>query len=244
MMKKRYLAVGLIAVLVVALGVWFMTRPEILSLKIKYVEGEKMTYEVDLTVNVMGQEQSTTATFVFEVLNVEDGVYTVNHTVTTLNETHSLTVKFDDSGQLVDVEGLSPEQAQIFSFFVGLPGYGMYFSKEEAKVGDSWQVPVDVRTEEFNLTGDIYNEIEETEKLTVPAGTYDTFKLEIDPSDLTMVYVNATAPIQLTIFGYECFEKGTCLLVQSEFDVSLRVSMLGQTVTISVAFQMTLVEHS
>ncbi len=242
-MRKLYLAIGLIAILGSAAGVWFMLRPEIIPLTIKYVEGEKMTYEVAMTVNVMGQEQSQTATFTLEVLDVEDGVYTVNHTVTALNETNSLTIKFDESGRLVDVHGLSPEQAQIFSFFVGLPGYGMYFSKEEVQVGESWDVPVDVRTEDFNLTGTIYNEVEETEKLTVPAGTYDAFKLQIEPSDLTMVYVNATAPIQLTVFGHEWFEKGTCLLVQSEFDVSVRVSMLGQTITISAAIQMTLTEH-
>lgn len=251
--RKLCLIIGVVVVVVAALGTWSILPGEAVSLVVSYTKGEKLTYEVTMTMKMGEVSQTIEMILTMEVLDVEDGVYTIKQTMTIaeMDQAFSFTMKFDETGQVLDVEGLPSEAQQTFSSFTGIPGCGMYFPKDRARVKDSWDTPIDIRTGEFNLTGTIHNRITETRKLTVPAGTYDVFKLEIPRSELTATYeppaeLDMASPIQMdmTISGYEFFEKGTCLTIQANFDQTFTVSFGGQTMTMSVTMQMKLVEHS
>jgi len=99
--------------------------------------------------------------------------------------------------------------------------------------------------------GTINNKITETRRITVPAGTYDVFKLEFTSSEVTMTYkpppeLNMTTPIEMsmTMKGYEYFEKGTCLTVEAKFEQTASISMMGQTISMSTTLNMRLTEHT
>ncbi len=251
--KKWYLLTGLIVIIVAAFGAWLMVPAEVVALGINYSQGEKMTYEIDMSMKMMGQEFSYTMTIQIEILDKEDGTYTMRQTFTSdlLNQTFSLTVKINETGHIVEFLDVPPEFQQTTSSLSFMPGNGFYFPKEEAKVGDSWQIPIDMQTEEFNLTGTINNKITETRRITVPAGTYDVFKLEFTSSEITMTYkpppeLNMTELIEIgmTMKGYEYFEKGTCLTVEAKFEQTTSMSMMGQTITMSMTLHMRLTEHT
>jgi len=251
--KKWYLLAGLIVILVAAFGTWLMVPAEVVALGINYSKGEKMTYEIDMSMKMMGQEFSYTMTIRIEILEKENGIYTIRQTITSdlLDQTYSLTVRINETGNVVEFLDVPPEFQQTMTSFSFMPGNGYYFPKEEAKVGDSWQIPISMQTEEFNLTGTINNKITETRRITVPAGTYDVFKLEFTSSEFEMTYkpppeLNMTTPIEIgmTMRGYEYFEKGTCLVVEARFEQTTSMSMMGQTISVSMTLNMRLIEHT
>ena len=255
--RRWYILAGLAVVIVVALGTWSMLpgEAEALLLGINYIEGEAMTYETNMTMEMMGQEFSFLMTYTLEVLDVEDGTYTIRTTFNLMNQTqapatYSITARINETGQTVEFLDVPPEFQQTMSSFSFMPGNGLYFPMKEARVGDSWQIPIDMQTEQFNFTGSIDNRITETREVTVPAGTYEVFKLEIASSDFRMVYIpppelGATGPIEmdLTMSGYEYFEKGTCRVVEAKIDQTIEMSMMGQTLSMTMTLDMTLTEH-
>ena len=249
--KKWYFLIGLIVLIVAAFGTWLMVPVEVVALGINYSPGEKMTYEIDMTMKMMGQEFSYTMTYRIEILDKENGTYTMRQAFTSdlLNQTYSFTVRINETGHIVEYLDVPPEFQQTMSSFTYMPGNGFFFPKEEAKVGDSWQIPIDMQTEEFNITGTINNKITETRRITVPAGTYDVFKLEITSSEFIYVYepppeLNMTEPIEMDMKGYEYFEKGTCLVIEAKFEQTTSMSMMDQTISMSMTLEMRLTEHT
>ena len=143
-----------------------------------------------------------------------------------------------------------PEFEQSMSYVSFMPGNGFYFPGEMARVGDSWQIPIDMQTEQFNLTGTMDAKITETGEITVQAGTYEVFRMEIS-SELRMVapppeYANVTEPIgmNMTMEGYQYFEKGTCRVIEAKIEMTMDMSMMGMTISIPMTLNMELTEHT
>ena len=168
--------------------------------------------------------------------------------------TYSLSMKIDESGQFVELVDAPEEVQEAFqqsmSYFSFMPGNGFYFPLSEAKVGDSWEVPIDMTTEMFNFTGTLDCVITETGEITVPAGTYDTFKLEVSSSDLSFAFspeleqeTGQSMGIEMAIDGYEYFEKGTCRMIQSAFNLTISATVMDTTVTMEFSMDMQLTEH-
>jgi hypothetical protein len=259
--KKLYMLV--VAVLIVALSgsiLLYSFRPvEAIALSVQYRVGEKMTYETDMTMNMMGFEVSTTMVYSMEVLKKEDDIYTIRMTTGILSQdqttiSYSLTMKIDESGRFVELVD-APEEVQealqqSMSYYSFMPGNGFYFPLSEAKVGDSWEVPIGLTTEAFNFTGTLDCAITETRKITVPAGTYDAFKLEVSSSDLSFAFspelemeTGQSMGIQMAINGYEYFERGTCRTVQAAFNATVNATVMDTTMTFEFSMDMQLTEH-
>ena len=255
--KRLYFLVGLIALMVAAFGTWSMlpSEAEAVVLGINYSQGERMAYEIDMTMEVMGQEFSYTMTYVLEILEKENETYTMRTILTLVNQTqiiatYSITARVNETGHTVEFLDVPPEFQQTMSSFSFMPGNGFYFPKEEARVGDSWQITIAIQAEDFNFTGTVNNRITGTRRVTVPAGSYDVFRLEVASSDLTFIYkpppeIGVTEPIeaQMTMDGYEYFEKGTCLVVEAKFEQTTSMSIAGQTMRLTMALDMRLAEH-
>jgi hypothetical protein len=131
-----------------------------------------------------------------------------------------------------------------------MPGNGFYFPVEEAKVGDRWEIPLNMQNEQFNLTGTINNQITGTRKIIVPAGTYEVFKLEFTSTDFTLSFspppeLNMSEPMvmETSMRGYEYFEKGTCRVVEASFEQTVSMSLMGQSISVTITIDMTLKEH-
>jgi hypothetical protein len=274
--KKLYMLA--VAVLIVALSgsiLLYSFRPvEAIALSLQYKVGEKMTYEINMTISMEDEFSYTdkfsyTMVYSMEVLDKEGDIYTIrmttgirsqNLTITPTgiliqNQTvtiYSLTMKITESGEFVElvdapeeVEKALQEARSSFSF---MPGNGFYFPLSEAKVGDSWQVPIGMTTEMFNFTGTLNCAITESRKITVPAGTYDAFKLEVSSSDLDIAFSPELATgysidFQMAMNGYEYFEKGTCRTIQATFNQTTSATVMDTTVTMEFSMDMQLTEH-
>jgi len=249
--KRWYFLIVSVILIAVAFASWSMLpgEAEAVTLGLSYVEGEEMTYELEMAMEMMGTNLSFAMTYTMEVLDVEDEMYTVRTTFSLMEQTFSLTTRINQTGHTVEFLDAPPEFEQSMSYVSFMPGNGFYFPGEMARVGDSWQIPVDMRTEQFNLTGTMDAKITETGEITVQAGTYEVFKLEIS-SDVRMVapppeYANVTEPIgmNMTMEGYEYFEKGTCRVIEAKIEMTMDMSMMGMTVSIPMTLNMELTEH-
>jgi hypothetical protein len=258
--KKLYLVV--VAVLIVALSgsiLLYSFRPvEAIALSLQYRVGEKMTYETNMTMNIMGFETSATIVYSMEVLNKEGDIYTIRMTTAILSQNQtipssSLTMKVDESGRFVELvdapEGVQ-EALQSMSYFNFMPGNGFHFPLSEARVGESWEVPINMTTEMFNFTGKLDCAITETRKITVPAGTYDAFKIEVSSSDLGFAFspeleqeMGQSMEIQMAMNGYEYFERGTCQTIQAAFNATINATVMDTTMTLELSIDMQLTEH-
>lgn len=249
--KRWYFLVGSITLIAVAFASWSMLpgEAEAIALGLSYTEGEEMTYEIEMAMEMMGTNLSYAMTYTVEVLDVEDGTYTMRTTFGLMEQTFSITTRINQTGHTVEFLDAPPEFEQSLSYVSFMPGNGFYFPGEKARVGDSWQIPVDMRTEQFNLTGTIDNKITETGEITVQAGTYEVFKLEIT-SDLRMAsqppqYTNVTEPIGLnmTMEGYEYFEKGTCRVIEAKIEMTMDMSIMGMTMSVPMTLDLELTGH-
>jgi hypothetical protein len=261
--SRRKLYLFVVIVLIAALSgsvLLYSFRPvEAIALALQYEVGEKMTYEMDMTVGMMGVEASATMSYSIEVLDKEGDIYTVRMTMELLGQgqtgtSYSMTMKITESGELVELVD-APEEVQqaiqqSMSYFSFMPGNGFYFPLSEARVGDSWPIPINVSTEMFDFTGTMQCAITETRALTVPAGTYDVFKLEITSSDLDFALnpeyeqeLNQSMDMQMTMNGYEYIERGTCRMIQANFDTTMSMAIMNVTATMDLSMNMQLTEH-
>lgn len=251
--KNWYLPIGLIVIIIAAFSIYYLAYmpTEVVALGIKYNRGDKMTYEIDVTMTMTGQELSYNMTQKIEVLDKENGIYTLRTTSILMNQTYSITMRISELGHMVEVLDVPPEFQQFISSFSFMPGNGLYFPSDETKVGDSWQIPIDTQTEVFNITGTINNKLASIQSINVPAGTYQVFKLEITSSEVTIEFeplseLDMTEPIEIDVMmeGYIYFEQETCLVVQAFTEQTTTTSMMGQTISMTMTLDMRLTEHT
>ena len=178
--KKVYLIIGLIAVAAVVstfLLIFFLSSGSspgspggtgsAIPLSLNYSPGEKMTYEMRFSMNYMGYTQNVTGIACMEILGFDGENYTIKETVQIQSpypSENSYTIKMDKMGRIIDFSGLPPELQQMFSSFASIPGFGSYFPKEQAKVGDSWQIPMNIATSGFSIDGIVNYTLSEIKK--------------------------------------------------------------------------------
>jgi len=226
--KKLWIVIGLVAVIGVALvAVVFLANPsffalgETIPLTFSYNAGEKMTYSITMNLEGLGQNVKQTGTETIEVLKVEGDTFTIKTTVDTESSpSTSYTITIDKTGRITDYGNLpesTKQQLQSFSF---LPGYGGSFPKQEAKVGDSWQIPLDTVVSSVGIQGTVNCKISEVKSLTVPAGTYNVFKLEItiDNAKASTSSYGVDVDVTMNANGYVYLEKGTGRTIELQFE--------------------------
>lgn len=248
--KRSYFVIGLIAVAAVASTftlVYLLPRGEAATvpLGLNYSVGEKMTYEITFTASAMGQTESQTGTLSMEVLDFDGLNYTIRETVLFQSQEFSYTIKMNKTGHIIDLGSLSPEFEQIYSSFVSMPGYGSYFPKEEAKVGEGWQIPIDIHADGFSLEGTVNFGISGITSITVPAGTYHVFKMDITAPNIQGAYEYSGVTVNLvaSMNGYGYLENGTCRPIEFNIQESVTGISMGKTISMSMTMRMQLIEH-
>ncbi len=273
--QKKYVVIGIVIVLsVVAASIWLMfpRTSGILPLNVQYTKGEKLTYAIKMSTKTniwgglareYGMMWTKPANLTMEVLDVENGTYTICYTLTMtqtqardlgLNETTvNITATINDNGQVLSLSGENtPTQTQnVFSSFTGLHGFGSYFSKNESKVGDSWYIPINMTTKEMNMTGIINNTITWMGKISVTAGRYDTFKVDLSSCNFTTVMKDELLRVQVSIGGYEYLERNTCLPIKYQLTTTTLTTLLSRKTgepckfaKVTVSITMTLIQYT
>lgn len=212
-----------------------------IPLSMNYVEGEGMTYSITITISGMGQTYTQTATMHMEIVNFDGQIYTIHYDMNMQGQSLEFTIKMDKTGYVI--EGLPPELQQYYGAFTSIPGYGSYFPKPEMRVGESFQIPLNLDISGIHMTGTMDFRISElTTKTFSNIGTLRVFKLEVSAPNIQATYQGFNMAVNLNGYGY--YEYGTCLPVECVIQESISLAYGGQTYTMNLDMQMRLTEHN
>jgi hypothetical protein len=250
--RKLYLVIGLVAVAVVVTASIIVftqflpsAKGEIVPVGFNYSVGEKMTYEFSITMEALGNEVSQEAILGMEVQSFDGENYTIRETMTFASQEISLTVRIDKMGNVIDFIDLPSEFQETYSSFLGVPGFGSYFPKEEVRIGESWKIPMDMELIGMDLEGTINYKLSKITSVTVPAGTYDVLHVEIKPSSFAATYSEGgiSFHMDLNMDGYLYLKNATCHLIEFRVNESATITAEGQTQSMEMTLQMQLIEH-
>jgi hypothetical protein len=262
--KKLYAVAAIIVIAIIAVALLVPQGAATIPLGVEYTVGEKMVYNTTETITTQNTdsslppggpwETSINSTEIVEVLDFDGEYYILNHTVTAkLGNTPasiSYIEKMNKTGytgyfRLEGTEEVLVSNMSTDSFATVL------LDKPEVKVGDSWQVPVNSGNSNVSITGEMTITFGGIQNITVPAGTYEVFKVDT-LSNLTMSiklptsgnYTNPPFTVNMTISGQTYIEYGTCRRIESNMQIiQSPAQAAGTSTTISISAKTTLIQH-
>jgi len=245
------LAIVVVATVIAGTGLYFLNlngqepspTGETIPLIYSYNAGEKMTYNLTETMAILGQKTTETGTTTIEILSAQAEIYTINTTTNTQYGSLSSIMTMDKTGRINDFDDLNSSVQQAFGPMSSRAlMYGLGVNKSEVKVGESWQMPLNTQESYASLEGTMTCKVSEVKALTVPAGTYDVFKLEISMSNARFMSTSLNGTnidMTMNLDGYCYLEKGTCRTVESKFEAKTSSSVMGQFASMEIEMQLT-----
>ncbi|MDH5376663.1 MAG: DUF3108 domain-containing protein, partial [Candidatus Bathyarchaeota archaeon] len=271
--KKLYAVAAIVVIAVIATALLTPRGAAIIPLTVNYTVGEKMIYNSTETVTIqaynttiaadqMGPTPNTiicNSTETVEVVDFDGEYYTLNHTMTLILEqwdpiSMSLVEKVNKTGfssyffsvgtqQLVF--NASSDPFSSYSFISAL------LARPEVKVGDTWQVPMSTGNSSFGITGNLTVTFGGIQDITVPAGTYEVFKIDFSSNNLSMnlnVPPNATGTnifttMNMSISGQKYLEYKTCREIESNIEMTHSYQIGELNVYCNCSSQTKLVQH-
>jgi len=219
--------------------------------KMIYNTTQTVTVHMDNTPMPAGQIEpilNTTSTLSFnstervEVVDFDGEYYTLNHTLTLnmeqwnpistspiswsfveiVNKT-GFSSYFHSVGTQQEVYNASSNPFSSYQFISAL------LARPEVKVGDTWQVPLSMGNSSFAcMHGNLTVTFGGIQDITVPAGTYEVFKIDFSSNNLSMSVnfpTNATGTnipttINMSISGQKYLEYKTCREIESKIEMT------------------------
>ena len=267
--KKLYAVIAIILIAVIAVALLIPQGTAIIPLNVDYVVGEKMVYDATATVTfqndgsaspsgLIGDSPSATmnAQQSIEVIDFDGEYYTLNHTTTMmLNDkpfSYSLIEKMNKTGYSTYLINIGNTEQQLPSTSLASNSYlTQLLNKSEVKVGDTITIPFPNAASSMGVNGDLTMTFRGFEDLTVPAGTYRVFRIDITSNNINMNYIPSTGSTGFTLVAsmnldLNCqiyMEYGTLRQIKSvmQESVSLQSSMMNYTMDLSM--DMILTQH-
>ncbi len=229
--KKLYVTVAAIIIIAVVIAAIFLvpsSEAEIISLGVHYFPGEKLTY--DLTIASSSQignsstNFSTQRTLTVEVVSINEDTYTLKYTTTSSMADNSTATSY-----LMDVK--EADMVNLFTLlpvaFQQYPEYAEYvektnssgpletafFNQSEAKVGDTWRIPV-VFAVSATPDAEITVKFVAIQNLAVKAGNL-VFKIEFTQTAAQESQIQFDNLYYIDVSGESYLEFGSCKQVQS-----------------------------
>jgi hypothetical protein len=264
--KKLYAVAAIIVIAIIAVALLVPQGAATIPLGVEYTVGEKMVYNTVETITTQMAnsslppeypgETSIDSTEIVEVLDFDGEYYSLNHTVTAKLGNTPAAISFIEKVNKTGYTGyfrLEGTEEVLTSNMSTDPFATVLLDKPEVKVGDSWQVPVNSGNSNVSMTGEMTITFGGVQNITVPAGTYEVFKVDT-VSNLTMSikfptngnYMNPPFKINMIISGQTYVEYGTCRRIESNMQIIQIPSSsqaAGTSTTISIAAKTTLVQH-
>ena len=188
------------------------------------------------------------STSTLKVVSFDGEYYTLNHTITTAVLDHpfsvSLTEKINRTGY---AKYLLPGDIQnAFGNSSSNPVLAALLSKPEARIGDTWQIPLDTGNSTFGTTGSLTLTFAAIEDVTVPAGTYKVVKIDVSSDNLAshVEIPQGKSNSTMSFTGSMYLEYGTCRQVKSDFQMDITVQSTILNSTMSYSSQMELTRHT
>ncbi len=229
--KKIYFIVGAIAIIaIIATAVLVVPQATAttIPLGINYTVGEKLVYAVTTTdygnfPTTTGGNQSQisqNSTISVEVVSLNQETYTLNYTTTSTilgNPISSSEVEQVNKTDMASFVALLPielqQNAPAAANIPNNPFLIAFFNQAEAKVGDTWTIPLPGN--DSNLPTSLTISFSAIQNLVVPAGTYKVFKMDFSTSG------NSNFNNGVSISGQSYLEYGTCKQIESNLKVVL-----------------------
>jgi hypothetical protein len=266
--KKLYAIAAIIVIAVIAIALLIPQTAATIPLSVEYTVGEKMIYNTIEAVTFQADntaipaEQSVqvpnttsiNSTAIVNIVDFDGEYYTLNHTITgTLGQT-PVSISFIEK---VNKTGYTSyflpggTQQVMTSNMSNNPFVTALLAQPEVKVGDTWQIPMSSGNSNVSITGELTIKFGGIQDITVPAGTYRVFKIDVSSNNFTMnvkvpTHANNTiAPFttNISISGQIYIEYGTCRQIQSNMQTISSTQAVGASATISTSTQTTLVQH-
>jgi len=262
--KRIFVALGIIAVVAVALGVTLASMNGLnlnssgagstISLGYNFSPGEEMTYNttetISGTINNDAQNISVTETFSLNVISFDGTNYIINLTTTVsvpgpaevLNVNSTVTEKMNKAGYVTVSNGMNGTQCPLF----GNPF--LFFQKDKATVGENWQVPLSFGNQTASFNGNFTFTFGNIQNITVPAGTYKVFAMNISSNDLTVKMggtpINPIVFQNVTAQGQVYAEYGTCRTIESNIQEIFNYTSNSINYNETITAQTTLVKYT
>lgn len=258
--KKLYVIAAIIVIAVIATAILIpQGLGNSIPLSLNYQVGEKMIYNTTETASQTGETTSPTvnSNSSIEVVDFDGETYTLNHTITVMLDNPisvSISEKVNKTGYANYF--LPGETENLFGNTSSNPILSTLLSKPEAKVGDTWQIPLNTGNSTIGTTGNLTLTFIAIQDITVPAGTYKVFRLDVACDNLVsyaQIPENASVPgspaaittssIDVNFRGHIYLEYGTCRQIKSDIQMAMAVKSTVLNSNISYSSQMTLVQH-
>jgi hypothetical protein len=241
--KKLYVLIGVVAVAAVLLAVVFMLSVpqglgETIPFGYNYTVGERLTYSISITMDAAAGHVVETGSMNMRIVSFDGENYTideaVHYDVQGVSQDTSFTLIVNKAGQLVGYSNLPSNLQSTYSMIQGTTGVGMALNRTEVRVGETVQIPLNMANSSLTLSGTANYKVGNIENVTVQAGTYKTFKIELSTSDFHIS--NQGVYMSSSITGELHMEYGTCHVV----DLSMQETVTGAGTTVSLTINMTL----
>jgi hypothetical protein len=269
--KLQPKTVVLIAVTIIAAGIISITLfipqgTEAIPLSANYVVGEKMVYDATSTAvyyfrgsnldnlgNFVPSNVSSSYQLSIEVMDFDGQLYTLNYTTTILHENSSYGYSISNK---MNKTGYSSFLHHFANQTDGMP-FGItqslvqLLSKPEVRVGTTITVPFPSSTLGSGITGNITLTFKGFEDLTVPAGTYRVFRIDVSTGDQGLNYhipagiwlgsdQNYSSTMQIKMDYQVYLEYGTMREVKSTTQQTVTQQSTTMNFTVNMENEMTL----
>jgi len=249
--KKIYAIAAIILVAVVVTAVFFVPRgaADSIPLSLNYEVGEEMVYETTET-GQSGQLNSTSSlnsTSTLKVVSFDGEHYTLNRTVTTmLNRpiSVSITERINKTGYATYF--LPGNTQNLFGNKSSNPVLAALLSKPDAKVGDTWQIPLDTGNSTRGTMGSLTLTFAGIQDVTVPAGAYRVFRIDVSSNNLAshVDIPEGKSDTTMNFTGSIFLEYGSCRQIKSDVQMSIAIKSTVLNSTMTLSSQMILVQHN
>lgn len=266
--KKLYAAIALTVVVIIAVALFVPQGAAAIPLNVDYQIGEKMVYNTTMMGTYETQNAELPAsmqslnnaniysTETIEVVGFDGEYYTLNHTHTmTLNDkpfSYSVLEKMNKTGYSTYILNLGSTSQEIPNTSMKSESYlAQLLNKPEVKVGDTITIPYPNATASIGLTGELTMTFASIEDLTVPAGTYKVFRIDITSKNLKLSYKPSTGlpslDVQTSIdidVTYQIFlEYGTMRQIKSIMQETVSYQSTTMEYTMHITMDTTLNQH-
>jgi hypothetical protein len=233
-----------------------------LELNLNYAAGDHMVYETtnwvtnqmvntSLSLSGITNSQSFNSTITIDVLSSNSENYTINETITASPNlfNHPLPpITLNISKASYYNNFLAPGGPLIFSNHSN-PTVSAYLAQPSVKVGDVWNIPVNTGNASLGLTGEVTLTFAGIQELKVPAGTFQTMRIEVT-SNVLSLHSDGTSIIKipdgmtLQLNGTSYIEQGTCRLIKADLTQLTTTNTPGIGSSSTLYTEKTLVEYS
>jgi hypothetical protein len=245
--KKLYAVATIIMIAVIAVALLIPQGAATIPLNVEYEIGEKMVYFITQADIFKTDTKSSNLTDIVEVIDFDGETYTLNHTIPSDTDVQSIRVSFIEKvnktgySAYFSVEGnVLPFDTPNSDILTGL------VDRPEVKVGESWQIPISSANPNIITTGTMTITFAGIQNITVPAGTYQVFRVDTSSSNVTTTFkhqsgTNWSMNTIISMNSQTYIEYGTGRQIASTTESIIRMGTSTRNYTRAV--NTTLVQH-